>query len=79
MRGGERLAADRDRGREDLLGVVLDVPRRRIVLGDLAVGGSAQAPLVIEDERRRAGGALVQREDDTHVVEKRRIGAISPR
>jgi hypothetical protein len=35
--------------------------------------------VLVEHERRRAGRALVEREDKAHAVLKRRIGAISLR
>ena len=51
-RGGERLATDGDGRREDLIRVVLDVPRRWIALGDLTVRGAADGPGRVEHERR---------------------------
>ena len=78
-RGGEGLAPDRDRGTEDLLGVVLDVARRGVGLRDLAVGAAPHACLVVEDDRGGAGRALIERQDRGHgvAVVKRRIGSSS--
>src|SRR5205823_12857620 len=44
-RGREGLATDGDRRREDLIGVVLDMTRRRVVLRDLAIGRAAGTTL----------------------------------
>ena len=47
----------------DLLGVVLDPARLRVVLGDLGVGAAEHLALGAEDEGGGAGGALVEGED----------------
>ena len=64
------------------------------MLRDLAIRDSADARLVVEHERRRTGGALIQREDERQeavprtacsgtdvidVVLNRRMGSISSR
>ena len=60
----ERLAAHRQRGLPDLLRVVLDPARPRVVLGELALGDSTDvAAACIEDDGPAAGGALVDGED----------------
>ena len=79
LRRGKRIARDGDRRGEDLVGVVLDVSRGGVVLGDLAVGTAAHRATLVEDERGRPGRALIQREDVSHAVLKRRIGSISRR
>src|SRR5512132_2154168 len=66
LRGRERLTRDGDGRGKDLLGVVLHVAGRGIVLRDLAVGHSANARVLPEHERGRAGRALVEREDHAH-------------
>src|SRR2546428_1072419 len=73
--GPERFASDRHRGGEDLFGVVFNVPRRRIELPDLAIGGTANGPVDVEHDRARAGRPLIEREDRLHSVLKRRIGS----
>ena len=80
-RCGDRLAPDGHRRGEDLLGVVLDVAGRGVVLRDLAVRASEHSRLVVEHERRRPRGALIQRKDRRHglLVLKRRMGSISAR
>ena len=73
----ERLAPDGDSRREDLVRVVLDVARRGITLGDLAVGAAADGSRFVEDERGRAGRSLVEGEDERHFTLKRRMGSTS--
>ena len=48
----------------DLLGVVLDPARLREVLRELAVAARAQLERLVEHEHRRAGGALVDGDDE---------------
>ena len=52
-----------DDARPDLLRVVLDPAGHREVLGDLAVAAAERSQLLVDDEARRAGRALVDRED----------------
>jgi hypothetical protein len=40
---------------------------------------SPHRPALVQHERRRSGRALIEREDEAHAVEKRRIGSISLR
>ena len=51
---------------EDLLGVVLDPAGLRKVLGELAVAAAEHGAVLVDDERGRSGGALVEREDGRH-------------
>ena len=73
----DRLAPDGDRRREDLVGIVLDVSRRRVALRDLAIRAATDRAGRVEDEGGRAGRALVEREDEGHVALKRRMGSTS--
>jgi hypothetical protein len=59
----ERLRRDVARDVPDLGGVVLDPPRPREVLLELAVGAPGYSALVVEDDARRARRALVDGED----------------
>src|SRR5213076_1702137 len=59
----ERLAGHRLRDLPDLRRVVLDPPRLREVLLALPVGVPGELPVLVEDEARRPGGALVDGED----------------
>ena len=47
----------------DLLGIVLDPARLREVLRQLAVAAAEHAQVVVDDQARRAGRPLVDRED----------------
>ena len=60
---GERLARDRPRHLPDLARVVLHPSRSGEVLGELAVCASDRLGALVEDEARRSGGALVDRQD----------------
>jgi hypothetical protein len=60
---GESSRSDRARGLPDLVGVVLDPARAREVLLELGVGAPGERALGVEDDARRAGRALVDRED----------------
>src|SRR5439155_18909259 len=51
---------------QDLLGVVLDLSRRREVLGEFAVTPAEDAAVGAQDERGGAGGALIEGEDSRH-------------
>ena len=83
MRGESRtregFAPDRDGCREDLLGIVFDLSRRRIGLPYLAVRAPTDRARFIEDDGGRAGRPLIEREDRGHSVLKRRIGSTSRR
>src|SRR5437773_639409 len=63
---GDRLARGVDGDAQDLLGVVLDFPRRWKVLGELPITAAEHAAVGAEDERSRAGGALIECEDSGH-------------
>jgi hypothetical protein len=73
-----RAAQDPARDPPDLLGVVLDPPRLRIVLRELAVGASHHAAAAIEDQGGRAGRALVDGDDDGHALRRRRRRGAAP-
>ena len=75
----EGFAADRHRGGEDLHGIVLDVAGGGIELADLTVGASSDLARLVEDDRARTRGPLVERENRAHSVLKRRIGSTSRR
>ena len=77
--GPKRFASDRDRGGEDLFGVVFNVSRRWIELPNLAVGDAARRSLRVEHDRAGTGRPLIEREDRLHSVLKRRIGSTSRR
>src|SRR5581483_2727941 len=59
----EGVARGGENGRDDLLGIVLDPARLRERLRQLAVTAPADAQLLVDDEARRPGRALVDRED----------------
>src|SRR5437773_7914863 len=63
---GDRLARGVDGDAQDLLGVVLDLSRRREVLGEFAVSPAEYPAVGAEDKRSRAGGALIECEDSGH-------------
>ena len=75
----ERLTSDRHGRGEDLVRVVLDVSRGGIVLCDLAVGASEGRTCLVEHHRARPGRSLIEREDRSHSMLKRRMGSISRR
>ncbi len=62
----QRLARGFERLPEDLLGIVLDLARLGEVLGDLAVAAAENPAVRGDDERGRAGRALVDGEDGGH-------------
>ena len=66
VRAPERLGRDRDLRRPDLAGVVLDPAGLREDLLKLALADGDDGRVVIEDDRARAGGALVEGEDVRH-------------
>ncbi len=70
-------AQDLDRGRHlarpDLLRVVLDGPGRGEDLPELALGGLHDAALLVEEDRARARGSLVEGQDVSHVHLGRRV------
>src|SRR5207237_10193381 len=78
-RAREGFAPDRDGCREDLLGIVFDLSRRRIGLPYLAVRAPTDRARFIEDDRGRAAPPLIERDDRGPSVLKRRIGSISRR
>jgi hypothetical protein len=59
----ERGRRRREHGLPELLGVVLDPARARKVLLDLPVGAAARAERLVDDEARRPGRPLVDRQD----------------
>jgi hypothetical protein len=61
--GVERLLRDRARDVPDLGRVVLDPAGSREVLLELAIRATDRTPALVEHDARRAGGALVDRED----------------
>ena len=63
-----------ERDAQDLLGVVLDFAGRREMLGELAIPTAQHAALVAQDERRGAGGALIQGEDCGHFADSEKGG-----
>src|SRR4030095_3327841 len=67
LRGGRDLGQRGERGREDVVGVVLDPTRLWEMLRELAVGHGAGAAVGVDRERAHTGGAGVEREDDGHV------------
>ena len=67
--GCEKMMKDefgRHRAIENFVGVVLNPPRRRIVLRNLAVGASEDSPVLTDHETGRAGGALIDGEYARH-------------
>ena len=62
----DRLARRVERAREDLLRVVLDLARLGKMLRDLAIAAAGDAAVGRDDQARRAGGALVNRENAFH-------------
>jgi len=60
---GERLAADLDGRPEDLLRIMLDLARGRIVLGDLAIRARQDPTGLVEHDRRGAGRSLIEGQD----------------
>src|SRR6185503_2076313 len=62
-RAPARLAEHSKRDAPDLLRVVLDPARLRIVLRELRVGTSDDASGAIEDQGRRPRGSLIDRDD----------------
>src|SRR5262249_2106761 len=66
-RGAERLLGRRKHALPDLLGVVLDPAGAWEVLRQLGVATPTDGELVVDDEARRAGRALVDREGQRHV------------
>jgi len=69
LRLRQRLPRGGDGRCEDLLRIVLDLPRRREVLRDLAVAAPQHPAVGCHDERRRAGGSLIDGKDGGHVCE----------
>src|SRR5207244_12220674 len=67
-RAPARLAEHTQRDAPDLLGIVLDPARLRVMLGELRVGAADDAPLPVEHEHGRARGPLIDRDDDGHQV-----------
>src|SRR5207249_8245777 len=65
-RAPARLAEHAQRDPPDLLYIVLDPPRLRVVLRELRVGTPDDAPLAVEHEHGRARGPLIDRDDDGH-------------
>ena len=67
LRAGPRFrhggAHGRERARPDLLRIVLDQARRRIVLGEFLLGGGDRRQGRVEQDRARRGGALVDGEE----------------
>ena len=63
---GNRFPGGRHRAIENFVGVVLNPPRRRIVLCNLAVGASEDSPVLTDHETGRAGGALIDGEYARH-------------
>ena len=59
----DRLLGRAEHGLPELLGIVLDPARLRVVLRELAVAAAAHAELAVDGETRRAGRPLVDRED----------------
>ena len=66
MRAPERLGRHRDLRRPDLAGVVLHPARLREDLLKLALADGDDGRLVIEDDRARACGALIEGDDVRH-------------
>src|SRR5437868_4615618 len=71
--------------REDLVWIVLDPSWPRVTLSNFPIHGGHQLAISVEQQRGRAGRALVERQDVRHAVAgapacvKRRIGSISRR
>ena len=62
----DRLARRLDRADEDLVGVVLHLPRLRKVLRDFPVAAARHPAVRRDDQAGRARRALVNREDAFH-------------
>src|SRR5437867_5120179 len=69
-RAPARQAEHAQRDPPDLLRIVLDPPRLRVVLRELRVGAPDDAPLAVEHEHGRARGPLIDRDDDGHQPRK---------
>src|SRR5439155_603805 len=69
-RAPARLAEHAQRDPPDLLRIVLDPPRLRVVLRELRVGAPDDAPLAVDHEHGRTRGPLIDRDDDGHQPEK---------
>src|SRR5439155_1612717 len=65
-RAPARLAEHAQRDPPDLVYIVLDPPRLRVVLRELRVGAPDDAPLAVEHEHGRPRGPLIDRDDDGH-------------
>ena len=68
LRASERLGRHGDLRRPDLAGIVLDPAGLGKDLPELALADRDDLGVVIEDDGARAGGALVEGEDVSHVA-----------
>jgi len=71
VRPCERLARDVDGDPQYLIGTVFDPTGARVDLPDLAVCLGENPALVIENERGRSGGALIDRENVESTTQQR--------
>src|SRR6266576_2167249 len=62
----DRFARRGNRDPQNLLGIVLDLSRRREVLRELAVAAAEHSALGADDERGGAGRALIECQDSRH-------------
>jgi len=62
----DRLARGFQDDPEDLVGVVLHLTGVREILGDLTVPAPKHSAIGGDDQRRRAGGARINRQDGAH-------------
>src|SRR5207247_870587 len=65
-RAPARQAEHAQRDPPDLLRIVLDPPRLRVVLRELRISAPDDAPLPVEDEDGRPRRPLIDRDDDGH-------------
>jgi hypothetical protein len=75
----DRLSRGLDRDAEDLVGVVLHLAGGREMLRELAIAPAEQPPVGCDDERGRAGRALIDREDGGHAGSAMKGGWTNPR
>src|SRR5262245_21643515 len=73
----ERCAAHLQNGPPDLLGVVLDLARRRVDLRKRGLRARAYAPFLVEQDRAGARRPLVDGEDETLPAHVRSAPAVS--
>ncbi len=71
---GERFLRDRELRAPDLLRIVLDPAGLREDLAELALREAAHRAGLVEDDGARAGGALIEGEDDLHSVRDTKSG-----